>query len=494
MTEIRRDVNRCSDESYDLIIIGGGIYGIMLVFEAVRRNLRPLILEKNDFISATSLNHHRTVHGGLRYLQSLDILRFLESVGERKWFLKYFPQFVKPMPCLMTLYGKGLFKNPILRLGLLANDILSFYRNFSVGKDSRIPRGKVIYPKKTKKIFHDVDTKGLKGSALWRDAQVEEHQRLMMEVLKLAVASGADALNYVGVKKLLTDKNKNSVIGVQAVDEETGKEYEFHAPTVINAAGPWSRDVAELFDRDHEYLFKKRLLLWNVLFNRDALSDHALALSSNGKERRYFFLPWKNRLLVGTGEMPLPERCTETEVPDPQMETFIKEINTMVPGLDIKESDIQRIYSGILPANAKEQLANRPAFIDHSGEGGPKGLFSISGVKFTTSRLVADKTLNKVFPGKKKMPHEKILEKGEIENLSFNYHWEPSNDEDLKPLKTIIQNESVLHLSDLILRRTSLGDNPERAIKILPKIKGIFNWGKDKWDEEVEDLKKFFEN
>jgi glycerol-3-phosphate dehydrogenase len=494
-------------ESYDLIIIGGGIYGIMLSFEAVRRNLRPLLLEKNDFISGTSLNHLRTVHGGVRYLQSMDIHRFKESVAERKWFLKHLPQFVDVMPCLMPLYGKGLYRNSIFRIGLLLNDILSFNRNISiVDKEQHLPRCRVINPGKTRELFPTVDQQGLTGSALWYDATVEEYQRLMMELIKLAVSSGATTLNYVHAVKLL--KENDCVIGVQAVDQESGDEYEFKAPIVINAAGPWCREVAAAFARDHVPLFKKRLLVWNVLFDKEALSNHALGLSPlKGGGHNYFFHPWKNRLLVGTGEInqkllqgrPDASRDgfleksppgRETVVPAEAMEKFIKDINTTVPGLNITETDIQRVYSGILPAEENGTMTKREKIFDHSTNGGPKGLFSISGIKFTTSRLVADKTLNRVFPKAKKLPHEKILEKKKIKNIAFDYDWDSPDEEDLNLLKEIVQDESVLHLSDLILRRTSLGDHPERAIKILPKIRPIFDWDNKQWEDEVEQFKK----
>ncbi len=486
MTKIVRDVKKCSEELYDLVIVGGGIYGVMLSYEAVRRNLRPLMLEKKDFSGATSLNHLRTIHGGIRYLQSLDLQRFKESVGERKWFLKYFPRFVYVTPCLMPLYGKGLYRNSILKIGLLMNDIFSFNRNVSVEKERHLPNGKIISPQRTREIFPGVDGHGLKGSALWYDANIQEYQRIMIELLKVAVASGATALNYIDVKGLLKLKEKDKVFGVQAKDEETGAEYEFKAPKVINAAGPWTREVAKQFDRDHAPLFKKRLLLWNVLFNREALSAHSLALNPvKGGGHTYFFHPWKNRLLVGTGEVVVQKSNTETEVPKEKMDNFIEDMNKVVPGLNVMEKDIQRVYSGILPAEENGRLANREVIFDHSREGGPEGLFSISGVKFTTSRLVADKTLTRVFPNAKKLSHEKVLERRERGNISFDYDWEPSGEEDLNLLKEIVENESVLHLSDLILGRTSLGDHPERAIKILPKIRSIFNWDNNKWENEI---------
>ncbi|MCP4217663.1 MAG: FAD-dependent oxidoreductase, partial [bacterium] len=184
--KIERNVKKCSETSYDVVIVGGGIYGAMLALEAVRKNLRPLVLEKNDFSGATSLNHLRTVHGGLRYLQSLDLFRFKESVKERKWFLRYFPQYVNPMPCILPLYGKGIQRNSVLGMGLVLNDLLSITRNAKIEKGKHLPKGKILSSQQTAEVFPEVNTDGLTGSALWYDAAIQEYQRMLMEILKLA--------------------------------------------------------------------------------------------------------------------------------------------------------------------------------------------------------------------------------------------------------------------------------------------------------------------
>jgi glycerol-3-phosphate dehydrogenase len=487
MTEQTRAPESCSKETYDLIIAGGGIYGVMLAYEAVRRNLRPLMLEKNDFTSATSLNHLRTVHGGLRYLQTLDLPRFKESINERKWFLKHFPQFVTPMACLMPLYGKGMHRPFILRLALLANDILSFNRNRGVREDRRLLNGRVISASRTADVFPMVDANGLKAGAVWYDGAIQEFQRLLMELIKVSAAKGARFLNYTRVTGLM--KNENAVTGVTAKDTETGTEYQFNAPVVINAAGPWSRELAGQLDRDHAPLFKKRLLLWNVLFNKPALSGFALGLApEKGSGRSYFFHPWKNRLLIGTGELTVEKSENETRVPPEEMQKFIDAVNDMAPGLDITTKDIQRVYSGILPARDDGALAKREEIFNHETQGGPKGLFSISGVKFTTSRLVADKTLNRIFPGREKISHQELIDN--VQTLQFDYDWEPAKESDFDLLKEIIESESVVHLSDLILRRTSIGDHPERALRLLPKIKHLFSWDDRQWRQEEDALKR----
>lgn len=491
MTQLTRDPETYSQETYDLIIVGCGIYGAMLAYEAVRRNLKPLVVEKNDFTNATSLNHLRTVHGGLRYLQTLDLPRFVESIHERRWFLRHFPQFVTPMPCMMPLYGKGLHRPIVLRAALLINDILSFTRNKGVRADRRLPSGRIIPAEKTRQLFGNVDFDGLKGSAVWYDGAIQEFQRLLMELIKASVSRGARFLNYMEALELL--KTDGSVSGISAKDTESGSVFQFKAPVVINAAGPWSRDVAGAFDRDHEPLFRKRLLLWNVLFKREALSDYALGLAPNkGSGRSYFFHPWKNRLLVGTGEVVVEKSDSETRVPPADMEEFIAAVNNMAPGLEVGVKDIQRVYSGILPATGSGILSKREAIFDHSSQGGPKGLYSLSGVKFTTSRLVAEKALQPIFQRNPSISHQDML--NNIVAMDFGYDWEPESEADLKPLKEIVQNESVLHLSDLILRRTSLGDHPERANRILGKLKPLFNWDDTRWQQEKDSLEVEIKN
>jgi len=489
MTELKRDPDNYSQASYDLIIIGGGIYGAMLAYEAVRRNLKPLLLEQNDFNNATSLNHLRTVHGGLRYLQNGHLPRFFQSVKERKWFLQYFPQYVEPMPCMLPLYGKGLQRNTIMRPALWLNDILSISRNLGVSKAKHLPGGKVISRSRTRELFPAVDSDGLTGAAVWYDAAVQEFQRLFMDLLKIAASRGAHFLNYMTVNELVTQDN--SVTGVRALDEESGKHHQFNAPVVINAAGPWCRNVAQSLDRDHVPLFKNRLLVWNVLFNRKAPSAYALGLApGKGKGAVHFFHPWKNRLLVGTGEMPVQKSETETQVPQWEIQRFIADVNKMVPGLNLEEKDIQRIYSGILPADERGGMSKKPTSLRHREKGGPNGLFSISGVKFTTSRLVADDTLNDVFPKATKMSHQELINGAPHKPVSFAYDEEPTAPSQQALLKEIIDTEQVVRLSDLVLRRTSLGDHPQRALAVLPLLKPLFNRTPEKWAAEVDQLKE----
>ena len=488
MGKIIRDIGKAEKEKFELIITGGGIYGIMLLLEASRRNIKTLLLEKDDFGGATTLNHLKTVHGGLRYLQSLDLPRFRESVSERKWFIKHFPQYVNPMSCIMPLYGNGLKRNNVMRGALMLNDLFSFTRNSGIQDSKKLPGGKVLSTKQTEKLFKGVDTRGLKGSALWYDANIEEFQRLNMTILRKSVDMGSLPLNYIEVKELWTEDNK--VKGVKCVDAENGKKVTFSGDVVINAGGPWSRNISDNFDKDHPELFKKNLMLWNILFDREALSDSALGLTPNrGRGHTYFLHPWKNRLLVGTGELVVGDIKNDIKVPEEEIDKFINEMNSAIPGIELTKKDIVKIYAGILPATDSGKLSKRPSMIDHSANNGPVGLFSVSGVKFTTSRLVAENTIKKIFPGNPPKSYNGIFDANEdIPELTFGYE-QAVDKKDLEVLRKIVEEESVLHLSDLVLRRTSLGENPPRALASLEKLKPLFKGSEKWWKDEIKTVK-----
>jgi glycerol-3-phosphate dehydrogenase len=484
MDAIRRDIASAQATAFDLIIIGGGIHGTMLALEAGRRGKRALLLEKEDFGGATSLNHLRTVHGGLRYLQALDLPRFFESVAERRWFLANFPSLVHPLPCLMPLYGRGLKRPSIMRAALLLNDALGWDRNRGVGVGQRLPGGRLLAPHAARLAFPQVDRRGLKGGALWYDAAMPEHQRLLMELLRWACGLGATALNYVEARSLLL--NNGRVAGVLAGDLLQGRDLEFRAPVVVNAAGPWSRELAQKFDQDYPQLLRRRLLLFNVLFRRPALSGHALALVPPcNPGRTYFVHNWQGRMLAGTGEVLLADDDTHTSPRAQDVAAFITDLNDAVPELLLRENDIERVYAGVLPATASGKLASRETILAHDEHQGPAGLYSLAGVKYTTARLVAEKTLKKIFP---KARPEKIAPGTEANSgrWSFAYDWRPQPGWDAAGLKPLVEEEAVVHLDDLILRRTGLGENPQRALELLPRLRTLFSWSDARWQQECE--------
>jgi glycerol-3-phosphate dehydrogenase len=489
VSRIQRDVAAAAKEKYDLIIIGGGIYGVMLALEAGQRRQKALLLEKGDFGGETSRHHLRTIHGGLRYLQSADLPRFFESVRERRWFLAHFPALIHVLPCLMPLYGRGLKRPTIMAPALLLNDLLGMRRNHGVRHEKHLPPGRVVSPAFTIEAFPQVERQGLQASAMWYDGFAPEHQRLLMELLRWACAAGAVALNYVQAESLLLQNGQTR--GVLAQDQSSGQHIEFHSPVVVNAAGPWSRQLAQNFDQDHPRLFPKKLLLFNILFRRNALSRYALALTPAGRpDHTYFVHNWKNRLLAGTAEILVDDRVTEARPDREQIAGFICDMNQAVPDLGLSETDVERIDAGILPANAAGNLARREVIIRHSDHGGPCGLFSVSGVKYTTARLVAEKTMGMVFPGRRRVTAQTPPQGANSGRWFFDYDWMPGKADDgsIASLKNLIEEEAVLHLDDLVLRRTGLGENPRRLSERLARLRPLFAWNDLRWRQECERL------
>ncbi len=491
MAAISRDVAAAASSQFDLIIAGGGIYGVMLALEAGMRGKRALLLEKEDFGGATSLNHLRTVHGGLRYLQAFDLPRFFESVGERRWFMRNFPALTPVLPCLMPLYGRGLKRPLIMRAGLLLNDLLAARRNSGVAAARRLAAGRVVDRRVTRELFPQVDRQGLKAGALWYDAAMPEHQRLLMEILRWACSLGATALNYVRVDSLLL--HNGQVRGVLAHDLIGGRDLEFRAPVMVNAAGPSCRELAQKFDQDFPRLFRRRLMLFNILFKRKALSTHALALiPPNRPQRTYFIHNWQECMLAGTGEVLLAADASTASPRPEDIAEFIADLNDTVPDLSLGEGDIERVYSGILPASASGKLAGREVILSHGEHQGPSGLFSVSGVKYTTSRLVAEKAMRRIFPGTRTRAQRSPAPPQANSRRGFSaYEWTATEavTKTAADIAMMQAEEAVVHLDDLLFRRCGLGENRRRVLEMLPLLRPLFAWNDLRWQQECDRVK-----
>ncbi len=169
-----------------MIVVGGGIYGACVLLEAARRGLRGVLLERGDFGGATSWNSLRILHGGLRYLQTCDLTRFRESVCERRWYCRHFPELIKPLACMMPLYGRGLRRPAAMRTALALNDRLSWDRNHGVHEQLHLPVGGILDARRTVEMFPEAERSGLQGGGLWYDAQMTHSQRVLIDILHWA--------------------------------------------------------------------------------------------------------------------------------------------------------------------------------------------------------------------------------------------------------------------------------------------------------------------
>ncbi len=466
---------RAPDGPWDVVVVGGGAYGAFTALEAARRGLRPLLLEREDFGGRTSRNSLRIVHGGLRYLQSLDLSRYRRSVAERRWLLRSFPDIVRPLRCAMPLYGQGLRRRPVLRAALALDHLLSLRRNRGLPEAHRVPRGTVIDAGETTRLLPEVRRDGLRGGAVWHDAEMVDSARLLMETLRWATARGAVCLNYTEAVDALVRGGR--VRGVAARDRITGRRLEYRSDTVVNCAGPWAPDVAGRFDRRPPDLFRPSLA-FNLVLDRPVEAGAAAAATPPTPDARtYFVREWKGHTLAGTFHAPRPPG-TETADPDPrEVERFLDDLGRALPGLDAGADDVRAVLPGLLPVRepGTVELETSPAIHDHGSAAGPDGLFSVRGVKYTTARRVAEEVLRRALAGRgRELPAVAAPDPPEPRpRLAADELVDLARDAPGRArhhVEAIVREEAVTGVDDLVERRTEWGlaaSDPERLRNIV---------------------------
>ena len=384
-----------------------------------------------------------------------------------------------------------------MKFALRLNDYLSADRNVGVPESNHLAPGSVIGAKETRDIFPAATSSGLTGAAKWYDAFMLNSQRVIIEVIKWACRLGATAINYMEADQLITDDS--IVKGVSATDCIGGGTYCYQAPVVFNAAGPWCRKLAAKYHLDIPSLFRPSVAV-NLLLDRPSLSEHALALNPHKNEgHTYFLVPWHGKIFAGTGHYPLKdENATSAQPSQKQLSTFLDDLNAAVPQLNLKLSDIIHVHHGLLPVLQSNgtQLTVREIITDHGNQGGPKGLYTVSGIKFTTSRLVAEKSLTVAYKDLDKYTSDglnpPIVHNNEaIFDILTRKGLIGENEDAIKPiLHKIFEEEAVQHLDDLLYRRTSLYENPDALLSISKDICQLIEPNCFSLEDEFERLKK----
>ncbi len=197
---MQRQLDSLNNQPFDLLVIGGGIYGAALAREAATRGLKTALVEQADFCSGSSANSLKIIHGGLRYLQQADLPRVFESIRERSILLQTAPHLVSPMPCLMPTRGLAMKSRPVMAAGMLANDILSCRRNRRLDPLRRIPNGGTLSRREILEIAPSLRDTPVTGAARWVDGLAYDTERLVVGMIKAAAAAGTVVANHVRVQ------------------------------------------------------------------------------------------------------------------------------------------------------------------------------------------------------------------------------------------------------------------------------------------------------
>jgi glycerol-3-phosphate dehydrogenase len=389
---MRRDLARLGAEPHDVIVVGGGIHGACVAWEAARRGLRVALIEAGDFNRATSANSLRTLHGGLRHLQRLDFVHMRESIRERSEWLRMAPELTQPMRFVLPTHGAGTRSRAILRTALWVNDIVSADRNQGIARDHQLPQGAILDKAEFDSRYPGLSIPAYDGAAAWYDGICLNTERLQLAVVMAAVACGAQAANYLRALHLLQDGT--GVTGVRVRDELTARQMDLHARVIINAAGPWIEEWlrAESSEPGQAPRAFKASKAFNLLVRKLPFGD-ALGLTARGNT--YFVMPWNGYSLVGTRHLRCDPATREPSVSREEVLAFLADLNPLLGEHRLSGADIHGVFSGLLPeadgaAGPDVALERSAQIIDHT-EQGLAGVVSIIGVKWTTARAVGER-------------------------------------------------------------------------------------------------------
>jgi glycerol-3-phosphate dehydrogenase len=395
LTMTRRVPADISSTPFDAVVVGAGINGCGIARDAAMRGLRVLLLDKADAGGGTTAWSTRLIHGGLRYLEHGELGLVRESLRERETLLRVAPHLVRPLTLLIPIYANRRRGALAIRAGLIAYDLLS------PGKS--LPRHRMLAPAEAVERAPGLEESGLKGAALYFDAQVEYAERLALENALSARGHGATVLTHARVTRLLAEDG--TVRGVEFEDLLRGGTYAAHAPVVLNVAGPWVDEVLDGFEGAQvKSKGVGEKLIGGTKGSHIVVSAFpgapSVALYSEAVEdgRPFFIIPWDGKFLIGTTDERFEGDPDRVSAGEREIEYLLREANRVVPSSGLTRGDVLYAYSGVRPlpfvGGRDESAVTRRHFMRASRVG---GLYSIVGGKLTTYRSLAEEAVDLIF-------------------------------------------------------------------------------------------------
>lgn len=399
-----RFIENHQGEHYDVIVIGGGITGASVAYEAATRGLKVALLEKNDFSWATSAATSKMIHGGLRYLVNGEIGLVRESLRERRVLENIAPNFVYPWPMMMTHYKTPLKNNKwVVKIGMLVYDALSYDKNFTWDSCKKIPLHRTISAKEVLQEESHVRAEGLTGASVFCDCVSIFPERFTLAFVKSAVAYGAKGSNYAKVEGFIMDKG-NRVAGVNVRDLLTGKTHAVAGTVIVNCGGPWADIVLGLAKSNGKgSTTLRRSEGIHIITQKKLLSGNYTVGSMTPEGRHFFLIPWRNHTLIGTTDKPFNGNPDDYRVTKESIMELIADVNSSFGDGKLSYADVKHTYGGLRPLIEKETKetysSSRKYEIYDNKEEGLDGLITVEGGKYTTSRQLAESCL-KIVAGK----------------------------------------------------------------------------------------------
>jgi glycerol-3-phosphate dehydrogenase len=539
-----RDLRRLADTRFDLVVVGAGFYGALAAWDATLRGLSVALIDKGDFGGATSFNNFKTLHGGLRSLQAMNLSQMRLFIRERRALARVAPHLVRPMPFIVPTYAHPLRSATTMRFALAMNDLISADRHVGLTDPAlELPRGEVLSRAECLELNPLIEPRGVTGGALWHDYQMHNTDRMTFSFVLSAAEGGSATANYVEATGLLRDGTR--VAGVRVRDQLTAESFELRSAAVLNATGAWAASLLELIS-DVKRTPAPRLSRAMNLVTRQVQVSQGCGGRAGG--RFLFLVPWRHVSIVGTSHdahdgVPDGLRVTSGDV-----EFFLREVQEAFPHAHLSSADVFLVHRGLLPMLSGDaqhvKLLRESTVVDHASDGAP-GLVSMFGVRYTTARHTAARAVDAVFRsrGSEKPPRcrtdRMAVVGGNIENketflrsvllreadgvprevlrrlaLTYGTRYEavlelvktdaalaeplgPRCDVTAAEFVHAVRQESAISLTDALIRRTEAGSaghpGPDAVNRAGALIAQELRWTPDRLRREIEAVDHFYQ-
>ena len=447
-----------------VLIVGGGINGVGTFRDLTLQGVDTLLIDRGDFCSGASAASSRMAHGGIRYLENGEFRLVREAVQERNRMIQNAPSLVKPLPTTIPIFKTfsgllnaplkflGSLEKPSERGGLIIKVGLIFYDAFT-GKTRAVPRHVFDGRQSALKKYPRLNP-AIRYAATYYDGILLSPERFTIELLLDAEKEGghARALNYVSLVKVNGDK-------VTLKDEVTGLMYDVQPQLIINAAGPWIDGTNRTLGLSTQYVGPTKgshLVLDNPEL-RQAIGDHEFFFE-NKDGRIVLIFPLFDKVMIGTSDLPIEDpdsaRCTENEV-----DYFIEMVGHVFPGIKVSREQIVFRFSGVRPlAYTRAKNAGQITRDHHIQEDklGNIPVYSLVGGKWTSFRAFSEQATDRAlaFLGWQRKTDTKSLPIGTGNTapvIKTDPHYTRGE------IGEMAKREKIVHLDDLLLRRTLLG-------------------------------------
>jgi glycerol-3-phosphate dehydrogenase len=367
------------DGELDVLVVGGGIVGTGTALDAVTRGLNTGLLEQRDLASGTSSRSSKLVHGGLRYLEMLDFGLVREALQERGLLLtRLAPHLVRPVPFLYPLTRRG-WERPYVGAGLALYDAMAMFGKYEMG----VPRHRHLTRRQVARIAPDFKADRIAGAIRYYDCQVDD-ARLVVTVARTAARNGAHVATRVKVIGFLREGER--VVGVRAVDLETGREFEVRARVVVNAAGVWSDEIQEMVGGRGALNVQASKGI-HLVVPRDRIRSEA-GFINRTEFSVLFVIPWGRHWIIGTTDTAWDLDKAHPAASRADIDYVLDHVNTILRE-PLDHEDVEGVYAGLRPLLTGESEPTSKISREHTVVTPVPGLVMIAGGKLTTYRVMA---------------------------------------------------------------------------------------------------------